>query len=103
MIEGNPGSALPEPGLFFIIRTSRETAFSFYCTGKETAWQKENRMKTGNFLKKKVPKTPRTLLKIYSKGKLMKIFLAKCDSRCGHPKCLSPVGIIQIFEGKNLT
>ncbi len=60
-------------------------------------------MKTGNFLKKKVPKTPRTSLKIYSKGKFMKIFLAKCDSRCGHPGCLSPVGIIQIFEGKNLT
>ena len=88
---------------FFCSYFIGKTLFLCYCTGKETAWQKENRMKTGNFLKEKVPKTPRTLLKIYSKGKFMKIFLAKCDSRCGHPRCLSPVGIIQIFEGKNLT
>jgi hypothetical protein len=61
VIAGSPGSELPESGLFFIIRTSRKSLFLCYCTGKETAWQKENRMKTGNFLKEKVPKTPRAI------------------------------------------
>jgi hypothetical protein len=28
VIAGSPGSELPESGLFFIIRTSRKTAFS---------------------------------------------------------------------------
>ena len=103
MIEGSPGSELPEPGLIFIIRTSHNTAFSLLPHRQRNGLAKRKPDKSGNFLKEKVPKTPRTLLKIYSKGKFMKIFLAKCDSRCGHPRCLSPVGIIQIFEGKNLT
>ena len=103
MIEGSPGSDLPEPGLFFIIRTARKTAFSLLLHRQRNSLAKRKPDKTGSFLKEKARKSPRTLLKIYSKGKFMKIFLAKCDSRCGHPRCLSPVGIIQIFEGKNLT
>jgi len=101
--EGSPGSELPEPGLLFLFVRHRKYAFSLLLHRQRKSLAKRKPDKSGNFLKEKVPKTQRTLLKIYSKGKFMKIFLAKCDSRCGHPGCLSPVGIIQIFEGKNLT
>ena len=87
---------------FFYSYCTEEPLFLCYCTGKEKAWQKENWMKTGCFWRKSDQK-PTHITQNFGKGKFMKIFLAKCDSRCGHPGCLSPVGIIQIFEGKNLT
>ena len=57
---------------FLLFVPPGKTLFLCYCTGKETAWQKENRMKTGCFWKKQ-PKANALLLKIFCKGNLMKI------------------------------
>jgi hypothetical protein len=54
--EGSPGSELPEPGLLFIIRTSRKTAFSLLLHRQRNSLAKRKPDETGVLLKEKRPK-----------------------------------------------
>ncbi len=65
MIDGSPGSELPEPGLFFI-RTSQENAFSLLPHRQRKSSAKRKPDETGVLLKKKQPKAHAHYSKFYA-------------------------------------
>jgi len=58
VIEGSPGSELPEPGLFFIIRTSRKTAFSLLMHRQRNSLAKRKPDENGELFEGKSTKNP---------------------------------------------